>query len=441
MKASNYNFFFPYEEDTSKLIAYNSRSNALGLIEKDKHNMLVEFCENGVDIEDDQLIASLRKGLFLLDDDVNELDLIRFNMLNSRYSTTSLSFTIATTSDCNFRCSYCYEKDVIKPKYMSIETEDKIIDLLKSKASSISAFNTTWYGGEPLMGFHTIERLSKAFIAICEENKIEYSANMVTNGYFLTRDKVEKFEEFKISMLQVTLDGMAEMHDRRRPLANGEPTFNVIMNNLKENIDILPHVSLRINVDKNNLESGKNILDYLKEHKMEHRVVPYLGKISNDNNCYTSSECLTMYEFSKEDFNHHLSLQNEVDILNSYPSLASCFCGADSMSSFIIGAEGTLYKCWCDIGDEERSFGNINDNQGVANKALLDYMMYDPTNSGSCSKCKLLPVCMGGCPFRRLANNNDKCSIYKFMLENYLTVITKRLKNSPVRPQHQPSAV
>lgn len=94
-------------------------------------------------------------------------------------------------------------------------------------------------------------------------------------------------------------------------------------------------------------------------------------------------------------------------------------------------AGGELYRCWSDIGVKERSYGNINDNFGIANRALLDYMLFDPTISEMCSKCKLLPVCMGGCPFRRLANIEDKCSIYKYMLENYLKYISKELKKHP----------
>jgi len=33
MKASKYNFFFPYESDPSKIIAYNSLTNSLALME------------------------------------------------------------------------------------------------------------------------------------------------------------------------------------------------------------------------------------------------------------------------------------------------------------------------------------------------------------------------------------------------------------------------
>jgi uncharacterized protein len=428
MKASYYNFFFPYEGDPDKLIAYNSRSNALALIKREKYDMFTDFCENGQEIQDKELIESLKSGLFLIDDDVNERDLIRFNMFLNRYSNTGLSFTIAPTSDCNFRCIYCYEKDVIKPTYMDEGTQDKIVDLLKGKVKTISNFHVTWYGGEPLLGFDTIVKLSKKFIEICDENDVAYSADMITNGYLLNRDKIKIMNELKINFMQITIDGLPETHNKRRPLANGNETYNEIIYNLKNNIDILPYISLRINVDKSNLSAGKLICEIIKENQMGHKVHPYLGKTSNDNDCYDSPDCLNMCEFSKADYN--LSIENSEDILSKYPSIKTSFCGADNMSAYVIGADGELYRCWSDMGVKERSFGNINDSFGIANRALLDYMLFDPTLLENCSKCKLLPVCMGGCPFRRLSKIEDKCSIYKYMLENYLRKISQKLKNS-----------
>lgn len=428
MKASYYNFFFPYEEDPDKLIAYNSRANALALIEREKYEMFMNFCENGQEIQDKDLIQNLKNGLFLIEDDVHELDLVRFNMLINRYSNTSLAFTIAPTSDCNFRCIYCYEKDVIEPTYMNEATQEKVVDLLKSKVKTISNFHVSWYGGEPLLAFDLVVKLSKTFIEICEENKVEYSADMITNGYLLTRDKIENMKELKINFMQITIDGLPETHNKRRPLINGNETFNEIICNLKDNIDILPLVSLRVNVDKSNLSAGKQIYELIKNYQMDHKVHPYIGKTSNDNECYDSPDCLSMCEFSKEDYN--LTIQNSVDILRKYPTIKTSFCGADNMSAYVIGADGGLYRCWSDIGVKERSFGNINESFGKANRALLDYMLFDPTLTESCSKCKLLPVCMGGCPFRRLSRIEDKCSIYKYMLEDYLYKISQKIKNS-----------
>lgn len=78
MKTSNYNFAFPYSEGSNQTIFYNSRTNALALIENEKYEAYQAFCESGTPITDDDLVRNLTYGGFLVDSEVEELDLIRF---------------------------------------------------------------------------------------------------------------------------------------------------------------------------------------------------------------------------------------------------------------------------------------------------------------------------------------------------------------------------
>lgn len=43
MKISKYNFFYEYKEDNNKILAYNSRTNSLALINKAKFEKLDKF--------------------------------------------------------------------------------------------------------------------------------------------------------------------------------------------------------------------------------------------------------------------------------------------------------------------------------------------------------------------------------------------------------------
>ncbi len=125
-KESSYNFEFPYEADESKRVLYNSRTNALALIDEEKYKHFRSFKERGQPIPDEKLLEDLKHGEYVLRDDIDELELIRFNLLQSRYNTSSLGLTIAPTSDCNFRCIYCYEKDSIKPVIMSGDVQENL---------------------------------------------------------------------------------------------------------------------------------------------------------------------------------------------------------------------------------------------------------------------------------------------------------------------------
>ena len=112
MKKSNYNFFIDYKEDENKIIAYNALSNNVALMDKEEFDIF-NNSEN-LDSIDNQLLSQLKIGNFIVDDELDELELIRFKMLESRFNRNLLSLTIAPTSACNFRCIYCYEKNHYK---------------------------------------------------------------------------------------------------------------------------------------------------------------------------------------------------------------------------------------------------------------------------------------------------------------------------------------
>ncbi|MDU5925118.1 MAG: SPASM domain-containing protein, partial [Finegoldia magna] len=105
------------------------------------------------------------------------------------------------------------------------------------------------------------------------------------------------------------------------------------------------------------------------------------------------------------------------------------FCGADAVNSLVINSNGDLYKCWSDIGFVDRKIGNINDNFSGNTSMYYDYMLYDPTEDEECKKCKLLPICMGGCPYQRVVNKKKGCNRFKENMDDFMKKIVKiRLK-------------
>ena len=427
MKPSRYNFFFPYESDDSKLIAYNSFSNAMALVDKDKHQIFVDFCDNGKPINDDEFVLQLKKGRFLVEDKCNELDLIRLKMLKSRFNTRTLNLTIAPTADCNFRCPYCFEKDVLKPEYMTPEIEDALVSLVESHAKTVASLSVAWYGGEPLMHFEPIKRLSKKFMELCAANGVYYEARMITNGYLLTKEICELLNELKIATIQITLDGSQEIHDTRRPYVDGSGTFETIIGNIITCKDVLPKTNLRINVDKDNIESSKEVIKATQDAGLEGKVRPYLGMIMSSDK-ESSTGCFEPCGFAEKDFEFHRKVNANIGApMRQYPKHLSNYCAADSVNSLVVAADGKLYKCWIDIGDSSKSFANLTDKTVMDESTYLQYMLFDPTTEDGCRDCKVLPICMGGCPHVRNLEKNT-CSRYKFVLDGYLGIVAEKLK-------------
>lgn len=430
VKISKYNFVFPFcdsSEHEPQRVLYNSRTGSLALIEEEKFRIFEEFANSSKPIDDQELLNNLKMGGFVIDASLNELDLLRLNLLQSRFDKSTFSLTIAPTSNCNFRCVYCYEKDSIQPITMSVETQDSLMGFVESNLHGVAKFTVSWYGGEPLLAMGIIERLTSYFLTLCDERNILYSADIVTNGYLLNNQIVDRLVAMKISNIQVTLDGAAEDHDLRRPLVGGLPTFKRIMDNLcllKERSDI--SIAIRINADKHNIDRVDQIVNILKENGLSKITRPYLAMVENLNGTYNDNSCFHTNEFSLIMYN--FVLRNKLNPMEYIPVQITNYCGADFMGSYVVNADGRLYKCWCDMGIREKSIGSVS--EGVEKYDMLcSYMLYDATEDDECSKCKYLPICMGGCPFLRLTQSSLRCSQMRHSLAAFMDVIPSLLSN------------
>lgn len=90
--------------------------------------------------------------------------------------------------------------------------------------------------------------------------------------------------KYKVDSIQITIDGDRDCHDKRI-LANGQGTYDKILNNLALTKDYLPeNVSVRINVDKNNAHRYKGLLEDIKSLGLGDLIYIYLviSKTLND---------------------------------------------------------------------------------------------------------------------------------------------------------------
>lgn len=433
MKISQYNFILKnhLNDSNEEYIAYNARSNALALMNEEQYRQFERFMESGNDIKDQKLFDDLKFGGFIIEDEMDELQILRFKMLKNRYRTDILYLTIAPTSDCNFRCTYCYEKDSVKHPPMSLEIQDALVTFVKKYIKTITALRVTWYGGEPLMCFGIVKRLSDIFIELCDEHGVIYSAGIVTNGYLLTPEICNDFIKCKINSVQITLDGDKSRHDIRRPLRDGRGTFDKIVSNIRAIKGILPYkISLRVNVDKNNSPYTDKIMQLLVDEDIVDVVSPYLAMVKSSNGCCSNELCFSSDSFAPIYYNFEMSKEDR-NIMRVYPMLKSNFCGADLINSFVVDADGNLYKCWDDLGIHKRSIGCLQvKKQGSTYCWGIQegYMLYDPTIDDMCKTCKVLPVCMGGCPASRL-QSSDRCNYIKTYIEKFLLDAVDNLKS------------
>ena len=244
----------------------------------------------------------------------DEMDEIRNEYEERSHMSNEFHLIIATTLDCQFRCFYCYESH--PEVYMTEDVKNAIIGNVKDYAASGKDISVVWYGGEPMLDFESIRMFSKRFIDICNSCGVSYRASMISNGYSFSPESIALLDELRIESLQITLDGMKDAHEQRRPLRNEESSFDRIVQNMKNikmntNVD----VHLRINVDKSNIESAYELVQYCSSAGLDNIDIN-LGMMKAfgcDHSCGTATANLfTMKEFAEEFLNLETILKSLV---------------------------------------------------------------------------------------------------------------------------------
>lgn len=405
MYLSKYNIIKEIDNET---LIYNTKSAGV-LKLNNEYARELENLKNNKKCNKEDLMEALKQGAMLVDDNIDEDDLLKIQHSIAKLDNQSLGLTIAPTLECNFACSYCFEEGY-RHNTMSEEVQNAVVDFVKKQKDSIKNIGISWYGGEPLLALDIIESFTSSFLEITGED-IDYSAGMVTNGYNLTQKVAKRLKELKIKKIQVTLDGHKEIHNKRRMLLNGQGTFDKIINNIKNCYDIIP-ISVRINVDKANIQYLDKLIETFEKLDLKNKVNLYLAPVEDAFNTCSNSQCLTMSDFSREEA---LFLKKIVDkgFNNiSIPLPSSSNCGAVLLNSYVIDPKGDLYKCWNHIGREEDKVGDIF-NGPKFNKNLSKWILFNPFESEECSSCEFMPVCLGGCPFHKVVHGKNKCRSIK----------------------------
>lgn len=108
-----------------------------------------------------------------------------------------------------------------------------------------------------------------------------------------------------------------------------------------------------------------------------------------------------------------------------YPANLVHACAARNPNAIVIGPSGELYKCWNDVGNPDRSYGNVDGSLNHED-VLYEYLIKaDHLNDTKCNACTFFPVCDGGCPYQRIQNEKtgrpqDTCSLFKEYANDFL---------------------
>ena len=168
-------------------------------------------------------------------------------------------FTILTTTDCNARCFYCYEKGWDRVP-MSEQTARDVAAYI-ARMSGGNEVSLNWFGGEPLYNRSAIEIILEEL----RRREVPYHSSMVTNGYYLDPETAMRAkQDWHVDKIQITLDGTREVYNRTKAyIEKDENAFERVLTNVAGALKAGIKVDLRLNLDNHNADDLHKLVDEL----------------------------------------------------------------------------------------------------------------------------------------------------------------------------------
>ncbi len=396
----------------------------------------LERIERGDKIEESEAIKKLQEEGWLSCNRPNRLIQNYQNEVESRLHHNVNNLILQVTQSCNLTCIYCPYANNTKVEYsrthtgkrMSYETAQKSVDFLKNNSDNVDKYKIGFYGGEPLIEYDLIKKVHEYAEFVLEGKKVSY--NITTNGTLFTDEMIDFFASngFEITF---SLDGPETIHDRHRCKADGSPTYNLVINNLRKVINAykgktnLLSINIVINPIMNELDKVVEWLDMpefreirimagvVENYSLEKKFLPDNGFV-NKYNYLKAVELLKILDLIDDNKRSKLfgkSLKNLYDEyglfqndLGEIPEETSvpgpCLAGEKKL---FVNTEGFFYPCekvnelsdCMKIGCIEQGFDykKINEQANISN-----------LTSNECKNCFAINNC---CLCQRQADGGD----------------------------------
>ena len=219
-KISRYLYNIEFE---NQILLYHPISDQIFKMKRDEYDVFLNKLNNMNLFKNEYptFYTWLTENLFLVSNDITELNIIRTMNKVKCFSDKDYWLTINPTLECNLNCWYCsvkeatggkiFEGKLDKSVYLSLINHIEYMILQKK----ITGLHLDWFGGEPLLYFkEIISPLSKYAIDITSKYKIPFTCHVTTNGTLISKSMAKQFKQLNINSFQITIDGNKTVHDK-----------------------------------------------------------------------------------------------------------------------------------------------------------------------------------------------------------------------------------
>ena len=248
MSASSYNIIVKVDNEAGRYALLNSYTHAFDIVNQNVYQYLKNQGEYW-DISNETKEKLVKRGYMTSLSKEDETELVK-RLLNKIYDEVRLKnfgFHFIISYDCNLRCIYCYEDPVLNgcaclPKCrITKEQVDKAYEIIKDKDKDRTGKRSIHlYGGEPFLA----ENYEVLEYIVQKGKDLGYMFSVTSNGYDLDNYLDFLKENSKIFSFQITIDGVEDIHNKRKPHYKNKDSFAKIASN----VDSLLKIGIPISI-------------------------------------------------------------------------------------------------------------------------------------------------------------------------------------------------
>lgn len=162
---------------------------------------------------------------------------------------------LTINTNCLLRCAYCFvdKNNELNPK-MTLGVAKKAIDFFLNSKGRNKIIKI--YGGEPLLNFSLVEKITPYTYKKAKEKKVKVTLSLCTNAVLLKRRHIVFFKKNKFQ-LAISFDGKKTTHDKFRRFPDGKGTFSEVEKKIRYLFNIIDRKNAAANMAVTPSEASK----------------------------------------------------------------------------------------------------------------------------------------------------------------------------------------
>ncbi len=306
------------------------------------------------------------------------------------------------------------------PGQMQTDTARQAVDWLWGQRGKTRKLFISFFGGEPLLQFELLRQVVSYATELGAQNATTFHFGLSTNATLLTDTVIQYLKKHQFHV-NVGFDGPPKIHDRNRPMRNGNGSYDVVAPCIRRLIAAMPQaVTLRATLwRKGEIMPVRQALSNLQPARYQtHPASPGGHRGQNDQMMPTADEtdAAQALQATAEMFLDALHKEN-IELLYALKQwlnfnwILKCLdppphrppmCNMGRTMA-AVSATGYIYPCHRFVGWPEARIGNVHNGRLDRDRYCRAAYPYTP----ECPDCESRAMCSGGCLFSHKIKTGD----------------------------------